>query len=136
MALSNLLPSRRRRGALTRRGEDWPEMSSLKQEIDRVFDDFFSGFDLSPFREMDERLERFAPSIDVSETSKEIKVTAELPGMEEKDISISLEDDFLLIKGERKEEKKKRTRNTIIGKCPTVPSGGWFRWTPRSMPTR
>jgi HSP20 family protein len=106
MALSNLLPSRRRRGALTRKGDDWPEMSSLKQKIDRVFDDFFSGFDLSPFREMDERLGRFAPSIDVSETSKEIKVTAELPGMEEKDISISLEDDFLLIKGERKEEKK------------------------------
>ncbi|MDR9501871.1 MAG: Hsp20/alpha crystallin family protein [Desulfurivibrionaceae bacterium] len=81
-------------------------MTTLQQEMNRMFDDFFSGFDFLPSTVMEESLSRFAPNIDVKETPKEIKVMAELPGMDEKDISISLEDDFLLIKGERQEEKK------------------------------
>jgi HSP20 family protein len=106
MALSDFLPARRGRGGLTKRGAGWSDMTSLQREMNRMFDDFFSGTDLSSFRMMEEPLSRFAPSVDVKETSKKIKVTAELPGMDEKDISVSLQDDCLLISGERKEEKK------------------------------
>lgn len=89
-----------------RTGADLANLTSLQQEMNRMFEEFFRGFGLAPFREMEERMTRFAPSIDVSETSKEIRVTAELPGMEEKDISVTLEDDFLILSGEKKEEKK------------------------------
>jgi HSP20 family protein len=106
MALSDLLPARKGRGGLMRRGGDWFDMTSMQREMNRMFNDFLSGFDVSPFKMMEEPLSRFAPSIDVKETSRKIKVTAELPGMDEKDISVSLENDFLMISGERKEEKK------------------------------
>jgi HSP20 family protein len=46
------------------------------------------------------------PSIDVTETDKEIEITAELPGLERKDIDISIEDDLLTIRGEKKVETK------------------------------
>lgn len=105
MALSRFLPSRRRGGALTR-GTNWDDMTALQREMNRMFNEFYSGFDISPMRLMEEPLSRFTPSIDVKENSKEIKVTAELPGIDEKDISVSLEDNFLVLSGERKEEKK------------------------------
>jgi HSP20 family protein len=44
------------------------------------------------------------PSVDVAETDKEIEITAELPGLERKDVEISLEDDVLTIRGEKKTE--------------------------------
>ncbi len=107
MALSDMLPAKRGRGrgGVGRRRGDRSEMTNLQREMNRMFDDFFTGFNLFPSR-IEESLSHFAPNIDVKETPKKIKVTAELPGMDQKDISVSLEDDFLLITGERKEEKK------------------------------
>jgi HSP20 family protein len=81
-------------------------MSALQREMNRMFEDFFSGSLMSSLGEPKAELRGFAPKTDVSETDREIKVTAELPGMEEKDISVTLEDDYLLLEGERKEEKK------------------------------
>ncbi len=106
MALSSMLPARRGKGGLGRRGTDLTNITAVQRQMNRMFDDFFGGFDFLPSKIMEESLSRFAPHIDVKETPKEIKVIAELPGMDEKDISLSLEDDFLLIKGERQEEKK------------------------------
>jgi HSP20 family protein len=106
MALSDFLPTKRGKGGLERRGAGWSDRTTLQREMNRMFDDFFSGMDISPFRMMEEPMSRFAPSIDIKETSGKIKITAELPGMDEKDISVSLQDDCLLISGERKEEKK------------------------------
>jgi HSP20 family protein len=52
------------------------------------------------------------PSIDVSETDKEIEITAELPGLERKDVEISLDDNVLAIRGEKKfEEEQKDEKN-------------------------
>jgi len=107
MALSDLLPTRRRKTDLGKIGGSLPALSEFQREMNRMFDDYFRDFDLEPFAGMEERLSRFAPSIDVSETPKKIKVTAELPGMEEKDISVTVEDDYLIISGERKEEEEK-----------------------------
>jgi HSP20 family protein len=81
---------------------------SLHREIDRLFDDFTRGT-LAGLPGQD----RLMPSMDVAETEKEIVVTAELPGLERKDIDISLDDDVLTIRGEKKfqEEKKDDKKN-------------------------
>jgi len=83
-------------------------LSLLHSEVDRLFDDFMS--DLGPWRS---RLSRpfdteQLPSIDVSETDKEVEVKADLPGMDEKDIEVSLSDGVLTIKSERKAEKEEK----------------------------
>jgi HSP20 family protein len=106
MAFSDYLPTRRRRSELGKHASDLGSISSLQEEMNRMFDDFFHGDFLTPYRRMETRLAEFNPSIDVSETGKAIKVTAELPGMEEKDISVTVDEDYLIISGERKEEKK------------------------------
>ena len=51
------------------------------------------------------------PSIDVSETKNELVVKAELPGMDSKDIDISMSNGFLTIKGEKKHEKEEKDEN-------------------------
>ena len=57
-----------------------------------------------PMSLLDRRLGSWMPQIDVSETAKEIRVTAELPGMEEKDLEVSLVEGALTIRGEKSEE--------------------------------
>ena len=105
MALQDQLPSRRRKTELGRRSSALDPITSLQEEMNRLFDDLFLGAVPSAYRQMEKQMAEFAPSIDVSETGKAIKITAELPGMEEKDISVTLEEDHLILAGERKEEK-------------------------------
>jgi HSP20 family protein len=85
-----------------KRDEDDP-FSLLRRRMDDMFEGFLHGFDLRP---LDSRSGIFRPSIDVVETDKDIRISAELPGMEEKDIDVSLGKDSLTIKGEKKEEKE------------------------------
>lgn len=85
---------------------------SLHQEIDRVFENFSRGFfDLSPFSSglLDPQSGAgFDPKIDIKENEKEIEVTAELPGMEEKDVQLTLTDHELVLSGEKKSEKEEK----------------------------
>jgi len=92
-----MLPRRTQKGLSPFRGID-----SLQDEMNRLFNDFFSP---------DERLlgqMEFTPSVDISENKDEIVVKADLPGMEEKDIDVSIAGDILTIKGERKDEKEEK----------------------------
>jgi HSP20 family protein len=76
----------------------------LQHEIDRVFDNFTnwrSG--LEPIA--------FTPSMEVTETDTSIEVSTELPGMDEKDLEISLANDILTIRGEKKAEKEEKKKN-------------------------
>jgi HSP20 family protein len=73
----------------------------LRRQMNSLFDDFFSNGSMTA-------LEGFTPRVDIKDTGKEIRVTADLPGMEEKDLEISLGGDMLTIKGERKEEKEEK----------------------------
>jgi len=77
--------------------------TALQQEIERVFDNFgaWRGFELSPF----------TPSMEVSETEKAIEVTTELPGIEEKDVDISISNDVLTIRGEKRAEKEEKNKS-------------------------
>jgi HSP20 family protein len=79
---------------------------NLHREMNRLFDDVFRGFDDSRF---------FGgrsgwPSLDVEETDKEYRVTAELPGLEERDVEVLLQDGLLTVRGEKKIESENRNR--------------------------
>jgi HSP20 family protein len=74
-----------------------------------MFDDVFRGFDLAPFEDRFERSIGW-PNIEVSETDKGVKVTAELPGLEEKDVDVELANGVLAIKGEKKTETEDKNR--------------------------
>lgn len=90
------------------RREEYHPFALLRQEINSLFDSFFRGFDIEPFRG---RFGTFSPNIDVKETEKDISVTAELPGMDEKDIDVALSGDSLTIKGEKKKEKEEKGKD-------------------------
>ena len=80
---------------------------SLQREIDRLFDDFTRGFPTFSGN----GAAALMPSMDVSETDKEIEITAELPGLEEKDVQINLSDNLLTIRGEKNAEKEQKDKN-------------------------
>jgi len=96
MEISSLVPWRRR-----------DELSSFRHEMDRLFDRFLEGW---PSRLWPEGTE-WAPSVDVSETAKEVIVTAELPGMDPKDIDVAVNRDVLTLRGERKKEAERKGEN-------------------------
>jgi len=85
---------------------------SLSHEMDRFFDDFFNkGFGLSPWSAFGEDFGSFSPQLDVTENDQEIKVEVELPGMDEKDVELSLARNTLTIKGEKRTEKEDKGDN-------------------------
>ena len=77
----------------------------LYEEFDRVFDSFWRGFGL-PAASAAPRI--VAPRMDVTETETEYRVDAELPGLDEKDISVTLENGVLTLAGERKEDRDEK----------------------------
>ncbi len=83
----------------------WRERRDLdifRREIDSLFDRFFEGW---PFETL-KGDGQWIPSIDLSETNKEYIVRAEIPGVDPNDFDISLNNNVLTIKGERKHEKE------------------------------
>ena len=102
---TSLMPWRGRFGLRHgRREEDYP-MEVFRREFDRLFDDFWRGFELPSFGRMDYPLGMMAPRMDVTEEDDEFLVTMELPGMDEKDVEVELSDNVLTIKGEKKAEE-------------------------------
>jgi HSP20 family protein len=81
----------------------WAPMSSLRQEMDRLFDRFFE-----PQTEEALALGEWAPSLDLTETKDALVVKVEVPGLDPKDIQISLQEQLLTIKGEKKVEKEEK----------------------------
>lgn len=81
--------------------------ASLQREIDRVFDDFGRDFGSITWPGDGAR----SLKLNVAETDKEIEVTADVPGMEPKDISVELREGVLTIKGEKKAEKEDKGKD-------------------------
>jgi HSP20 family protein len=77
----------------------------LQHEMNRLFDDAFSGFGLAS-RLSPETADFRSPRIDVRETDTALEVEAELPGVDEKDIDVQLTDNVLTIRGEKRFERK------------------------------
>lgn len=107
MKMSSFLPAVKRPAG---RDEDHP-FYSLQRHMNSLFDDFFTGFDAAPRGFTTGKFGVFMPSVDVKESDKEFTVRAELPGVEEKDIDVTLTSDAVTIKGEKKEEKEDKGKN-------------------------
>ena len=111
MSVRDLIPLKRGRDVTVRRGEETNPFLALHREMNRLFDDVFRGFDLTPVG-FDRGLDRTIgwPNIEVSDTDKEVKVTADLPGLEEKDVELELANGVLAIKGEKRTEMEDKDR--------------------------
>jgi len=79
---------------------------SLHREVNRLFDEAFRDFSApSLFGRMP-----VWPSVEITETDKELRVSAELPGLEEKDVEVLMEDGVLTLRGEKKSEVEDKAR--------------------------
>jgi HSP20 family protein len=111
-----------------------PEIShhplfALRQEIDRLFDDMFPISHASPFRRwgmdwprwprmMHEMAEFTAlPRSDISETDKHYIIRAELPGLSEDELEITVSDDILTLKGEKRAEHDENKADYHLSEC-------------------
>jgi HSP20 family protein len=103
MSLSDLVPwGRQRSAAPTRFSDEGDSLFALHREMNRIFDDFARGFGLG-------LPARFGaggvwPHVEVSETDKEVTVVAELPGLDQKDVDLSLADGVLTLKGRKERD--------------------------------
>ena len=115
MTIRDLVPRiGRKRGRVPARQDEEHGLLSFQREINRLFDDFFHGFGVGPafgFGDTGIESETFAPKVDVSETDKEVKLSAELPGLDEKDVTVELDDASVRIRGEKKEEHEDKGKN-------------------------
>jgi HSP20 family protein len=112
MAIKDMVPWKKNdKNVLVRRQED--PFTAFRYEMDRLFDDFFGrGFGLSQFEGGSlDRFGAFNPQVDVTENDQEVKVIAELPGLTEQDVEVSLSNDVLTISGEKKHEKEDKDEN-------------------------
>ncbi len=82
------------------------ELERIRKEMDNIWDTFFDRKPLSGYG-----VSEWIPSLDVSETKNSYIVKAELPGIDPKDVEISLSDNVLTIKGEKKQEKEEENEN-------------------------
>jgi HSP20 family protein len=112
MSVRDLIPWGRsnNRAPAPYREDDRNPFLSLHREMNRVFDDFFRDFDMRLPMMGGAGFNGGWPHIDVSETDKELTITAELPGMEEKDVELLLEDGALRLKGEKRAESEDKER--------------------------
>jgi HSP20 family protein len=127
MAIRDLVPwNSRGREIIGRRDEEPHPILSLHREMNRLFEDVFRGFDLSPFSMDRWNGTNSWPRIEISESEKEVQVTAELPGLEEKDIEV--EQTACLLSEAR---RKPRRRIRIASSANAIMAGlsGVFRWT-------
>lgn len=109
MNLRSLMPIGRDRKIVRR---DAGPFESLQREVDRVFDEFTRGFSSFAFPTLSSTGgPELSPRIDVTETDKDFEITAELPGLQEKDVQVNLADNVLTIRGEKKAEKEEKDKN-------------------------
>jgi len=82
---------------------------SIRDEMDRLFDEFFGKTSERFGLEVGEGV--WSPDVDISETDNEIIVSAELPGVKKDDIKITLQENVLTLRGEKRQEKETKDEN-------------------------
>jgi HSP20 family protein len=103
--------------------EAWRPFDSLRREVEQLFDDFGrsfwrlptrrSIFDIEPLWRR-EAVWEGVPAVDIAESEKSYEITAELPGMEEKNIEVKVANGILTIKGEKQEEKEEKKKDYYL----------------------
>ena len=97
--------------------EAWQPLARLRSDMERMVEDFFSALPspfggrrntAAAFRPLEAILSASMPVVDLVEKDNAYELSAELPGMDERDVQISLRDDVLTISGEKKEETEEK----------------------------
>ncbi|MYZ46121.1 MULTISPECIES: Hsp20/alpha crystallin family protein [Hyphomicrobiales] len=113
MSVRDLIPWGRssNQAPIVFRDDDRNPFLSLHREVNRLFDDVFRSFDsrLPAFGSLSSFSAAW-PNVEISDTDKEIKVNAEVPGLEEKDIEVLLDDGVLTLKGEKRSETEDKDK--------------------------
>jgi len=89
------------------RWDPFRDMVTLREKMNRLFEDSLA----QKGEDKDRFTSNWAPAVDIYETANELVLTAEVPGIDEKDIEIKVEDNTLTLKGERKFEKETKEEN-------------------------
>jgi HSP20 family protein len=93
---------------------------SLRDQIDRLMDEFDRGMfpsrwlEMTPLSKLTSEIRGLVPAVDVADEETAYRVTAELPGMSEKDIEVTKDGDLLTIKGEKKEEREEKEKGYFL----------------------
>lgn len=92
---------------------------NFRGDFDRMFDRF-AGFGFPSMRRLfdlapaEPSFTFNVPAVDVTEDDKAYKIAAEMPGVEEKDIEVSVNEDMIILKGEKRQEKEEKNKNTYV----------------------
>ncbi len=105
---------RSERRAPARRESMRDPFSTLRERMHRFLGEFPAGLDLWPSQwdiaPFEWRMGAFIPSVDIRDEDSQIRIEAELPGVSEKDVEVSLSPDSLIIKGEKKQETEEKEK--------------------------
>lgn len=94
-------------GRRSNQGDDGHPFVQLQRQMNSLFDDFFSGWS------SEGRAGAFVPKVSVTEDAERVTVTAELPGMDQKDVELSLTPDALTIRGEKRVEREDKESTNV-----------------------
>ncbi|MGL5117157.1 MAG: Hsp20/alpha crystallin family protein [Beijerinckiaceae bacterium] len=107
MNMRSLLPS------LWHSNNNHPDaLQALRQEIDRTFDSFARGLPSVSWP-----ADAVVPKVNVTQNEKMVSITAELPGVDLKEVELLVDDDLLTIKGEKKAEKEEKDAERHVFEC-------------------
>ncbi len=112
MSLGSMVPWGRR-GALIGPSTEASPFLSLRREMERMFDDFL-GDSATNWGWPTTKPSTFNPRVTVAESEKEMTVTAELPGLTEKDLECTLQGDHLLLRGTKREEREEKEGGKVV----------------------
>jgi HSP20 family protein len=90
-------------------GQENNPVLSFRREVDRLFDDLFRGYLPSLGAGFGRGIGAW-PNLELSESDREIRITAEVPGMSEKEVELLMEDGVLTLRGEKKSETEDKDR--------------------------
>jgi HSP20 family protein len=92
------------------RWQPFQELTSLQRQMNHLFESFGGRTSLTPFEE-DLSAWEFGPPVDIIEDDQKLMFKVEVPGIEEKDIKVEVENNVLTVRGERKLEKDIKEEN-------------------------
>ena len=109
MQMKDFLPWARRDSGGQVRSTDEHPLADLQRQMNTVFENFWRGME-RPFGSVDLPSGEGAPRSDVVETDDGVEISLELPGMEQKDVEVTLTGDSLTVRGEKKIEKQEKKK--------------------------
>ena len=125
MTLKQMVPWKRKEEGMTVRRQESP-FEMWRSEMDRLFDRALSTLPMGGG--ISDRMSgHLFPDVDVKDADKEVKITAELPGVKEKDLTVTIDEGGLMLRGEKREEREEEKADHYLAECSY---GSFFRQIP------